>query len=56
MLTLEEIRKRLNDRNISVVAKSIGMTRQFVSAVKSGRAPNPSYETVKKLSDYLEND
>lgn len=54
MLTLEEIKERLSDRNISAVAKNIGMTRQFISAVKTGRAPNPSYDTVKKLSDYLE--
>lgn len=54
MLTLEEIKKKLSDRNISAVAKNIGMTRQFISAVKTGKAPNPSYDTVKKLSDYLE--
>lgn len=54
MLTLDEIKQRLSDRNISAVAKSVGMTRQFISAVKTGKAPNPSYDTVKKLSDYLE--
>lgn len=54
MLTLEQIINRLADRNLAVVAREIGVTRAYLSAIRAGRASNPSYDMVKKLSDYLE--
>lgn len=55
MLTLEQIKERLSDKNLSEVARRIGVTGAYLSAIVRGSKVNPSYEIVKKLSDYLEN-
>lgn len=54
MLTLTEIQERLWDRRIGVVADVTGINRKTLWAITSGRSKNPSYEIIKKLSDYLE--
>lgn len=54
MLKLEEIIQRLQDRNLSTVARAIGVTPAYLSAIKRGVNTNPSYDVVKSLSDYLE--
>lgn len=53
MLELNEIIKRLKDRNLSEVGRRIGMTRSYLSAVAAGKF-KPSYDNLKKISDYLE--
>jgi transcriptional regulator with XRE-family HTH domain len=53
MLTLEEIIEKLQDKRISYVADQIGVTPAYLYAIMSGKAVNPSYSVVKKLSDYL---
>lgn len=54
MLTLENIRKALQDRNLQKVAEATGYTRSYLAAIRRGSAENPSYQVVKRLSDYLE--
>lgn len=54
MLTLAEIQEKLSDRNLNAVARSTGLAYDTVWRVTKGRAVKPSYEVVKKLSDYLE--
>lgn len=54
MLTLEQIKEKLQDRNLTKVAKAVDLTRPFLSGIRSGKVPNPSYDTIKRLSDYLE--
>jgi transcriptional regulator with XRE-family HTH domain len=56
MLTLEQIKERLGDKNLSEVARRVGLTGAYLSAIVRGVKVNPSYETVKKLSDYLNGD
>lgn len=53
MLTLEQIKKELGDKNLSEVARRVGLTGAYLSAITRGVKVNPSYQTVKKLSDYL---
>lgn len=53
MLTLTEIQERLWDRRIGLVAEATGINRKTLWAIASGRTKNPSYEVIKKLSDYL---
>lgn len=53
MLTLEQIKEKLKDRNLSEVGRRLGMTRAYLSALARGKF-QPSYENLKKLSDYLE--
>lgn len=55
MITLEEIRERLKSRHskISKVAEESGLHPNAVYRLMREDS-KPSYETVKKLSDYLE--
>lgn len=53
MMTLEEVRKALQDRKTGVVAEATGLNKNTVSAIKHNRRYNPNYDTYKKLVDYL---
>lgn len=54
MLALEQIREMLADRRIDIVASETGLGYTTVREVRSGLQDNPSYKTLKALSDYLE--
>lgn len=54
MLTLEEIRGRLFDRRLRMIAAKVGVHYQTILKIRDRDEANPTYETVKKLSDYLE--
>lgn len=53
MLNLEEIRRRLKPMNLSHVARETGVHPNALYRIVSGRT-GARYETVKKLSDWLE--
>lgn len=53
MLTLEEIVKKLEDRNLSEVGRRAGVTSSYLSAILRGDRVNPTYTMLKKLSDYF---
>lgn len=53
MKTLEEIKLALEDSNLKSVALKSGVHYNAVYRLMRGQV-SPSYETVKKLSDYLE--
>lgn len=53
MIDLPEILKRMEDMNLSKIAEKIGVTKQALSKIKL-RETNPSYTTLKKLSEYFE--
>ena len=52
MLTIEQIKKLLEDRHLSIVAKNAGIGEATIFRLAKGK--NVAYQTVKKLSDYLE--
>jgi transcriptional regulator with XRE-family HTH domain len=54
MLTLEQIRLLLKDRRLTVVSKEIGVSYPTILAIYKGESKNPNYETIEKLSEYLE--
>lgn len=54
MLSVEEITERLGDRNLSEVARRCGLSFQCVWRIARERHGKVAYDTVKKLSDYLE--
>lgn len=54
MLTLDQIREKLDDRIIATVAERTGIHRNTVANIKSGKIENPTYYVLAKLSDYLE--
>ena len=52
MLTIEQLKKLLEDRHLSIVAKNAGIGEATIFRLAKGK--NVAYPTVKKLSDYLE--
>lgn len=55
-MTLEEIRTALRSRRVSVVARATEIHRNTIGRIASGRTRNPSWDTVRRLSDYLADD
>lgn len=53
MLTLDKIRHKLADRRLDVVAGVTGIHRNTLGGIRAGRISNPSYDTVRRLSDYF---
>jgi len=53
LLTLEQIKAKLQDMNIAAVARKTGLTKQAIHYIVNGERTNPSYETIKALSKYL---
>jgi predicted transcriptional regulator len=54
MLTLEEIRKRLADRRLSVVARETGLTTRALAMLRDGEVSDPKMSTLVALTEYLE--
>lgn len=54
MMSLDEIRKKLEDRNLPVVAARTGISYRTVLNIKIGKNQNPSHHVMKTLSAYLE--
>ena len=54
MLDLDAIREQLLDRRIDIVASETGLGYNTVREVRSGQQDNPTYKTIKALSDYFE--
>lgn len=52
MMTIDEIRSALKDRNARVVSRSTGLSYPTILAIKGGKT-DPRYSTVKTLSEYL---
>lgn len=52
MLTLDEIKTKLTEANLQAVAKAADVHPNTLYKLMNGA--RPSYDTVKKLSDYLE--
>jgi len=54
MLTINQIKEALADRNLSEVARRIGMRRQQLWLIVNGISPNPTLKTMERISTYLE--
>ncbi len=54
MLTIEQIKSRLEYMNISKVAEGAGLHPNSVYRIANSKSDRPSHETIKKLSDFLE--
>lgn len=53
MMTISQVRHALADRNLSDVARRIGMNRQQLWRIANGKTV-PSANTLERISDYLE--
>lgn len=54
MLTLQQIRNALADRNLKAVADATGLHYNTVRLIARGQIADPGYESVRRLVDYLE--
>lgn len=54
MMTIDEIKHALRDRNLSYVARKIGMSRQQLWAIVKGRNDNPTLKTLRRITKYLQ--
>jgi DNA-binding phage protein len=54
MLSLEQVLEKLRDRNLTKVAKGSGLSPTTVHKIFKSQSVDVSYQSVKKLSDYLE--
>lgn len=52
MMTLEQIKEKLKDRNLTAVAEATGINKHTIYRFMNGQ-PNPAYETVRRLAEYL---
>lgn len=52
-MSLEQIRKALDDRNLAEVGRRLNITRSYLQAIRSGKM-TPSKDTQDKLREYLE--
>lgn len=53
MLTLKQIIEKLKDRNLSYIGRELDISPQYMADLAKGKATNPSYEILEKLSNYL---
>ena len=54
MLSLQEIREKLKDMNLSAVSRSIGMHHQQMWKLINDESSNPTAQTLERLTEYLE--
>ena len=54
MMTLEQVRQALQDRNLAKVASATNLHYETVRRVYKGDYKQISYNTIKELSDYLQ--
>ncbi len=52
LITVEEMREKLSDRRLAVVADRIGMTYACLSRVMRGG--QPTKKTIRRVQEYLE--
>lgn len=53
-MEINEIREKLRDRNLRHVARAIGIHENSLYRLVKNEDANPSYETVRKIVNYLE--
>lgn len=54
MKDLEEIRRKLKDRRLYMVAKATGVTYQTLLDIREGKTKNPTILTIEKLKGYFD--
>jgi hypothetical protein len=54
MLTLDEIRKKLQDRSIPYVAAQTGLSYNTIRDIRNKADANPTYNVLALLNKYFE--
>jgi ribosomal protein L10 len=53
MLTLDQIRDKLQDRRLGLIVKATGLHYNTLREVRDNLEANPTYKVVKLLNDYF---
>lgn len=53
-MTFDEVRKRLQDRNLTKVSAGSGVSRPTLIKIRDKDSENVFYSVIRKLSDYFE--
>lgn len=53
LLSLQDIRRKLQDRRLSVIARAVNIRHGTLIDIREGRTSNPSYDTVYRLCEYF---
>lgn len=53
LMTLEEIRERLKDKRLQIVAKAINLSYPTLKKISDGKYSNCTQKTIFKLTEYL---
>jgi len=54
MLTIEEIKERLQDRRPNVVGDATGLSYGTIAGIRNGVNQNPTLKVMQSLSDYFD--
>lgn len=55
-MQLSEIRKALDDRNVSEVSRRLYVSRTYLQGIRSGKVKKISENMRKRLTEYLSSD
>lgn len=55
-MILEEIVQKLSDRNLKEISRRVDLSYQTIRRIALKEEENPSYKTLKVLSDYFESE
>jgi transcriptional regulator with XRE-family HTH domain len=55
MPEIEDVIRRLSDRNLSEVSRRTGISQPTLSRIANNKAGNVGYKTIEILDDYLNN-
>jgi len=53
MLTLDEIRDKLQDRRLGMIVKATGVHYNTLRDIRDNLDANPTYKVIKLLNDYF---
>lgn len=53
-MNLDEVVQKLSDRNLKEVSRRVELSYQTIRRIALKEEQNPSYNTLKKLTDYFE--
>lgn len=56
MLTLQQIKKCLSDRNYTAISEATGISYNTIRVIARDEGANPTYKVLEKLSRYFEGD
>jgi hypothetical protein len=54
MMTIDDVRRQLKDLRPSRVSEATGLHTNSIRDIRDNPEANPTYKTLKAISDYLE--